>query len=150
MNLPDGAVAADGHPGWYRWDWVKSGEFAAVGVGELIFRAEAEGLGRCRWFPTSVHLNNKGAIHGGAMMSFIDMALFAGGYFAGMEPGYYVTLDCATRFIAPGKIDTPIDAVVKLVGQTRGGLAFLSGECEQDGETVSSFTGTLKRLKPRG
>ena len=35
-------------------------------------------------FPTEAHLNMGGSIHGGAVMSFIDMALFAGGRCAGM------------------------------------------------------------------
>ena len=84
-------------------------------------------------FPTEAHLNMGGSIHGGAVMSFIDMALFAGGRCAGMAEGHYVTLDCATHFIARGRIDVPLDAVVRLVGQTRGGHVFLSGHCEQDG-----------------
>jgi hypothetical protein len=79
-------------------------------------------------------------------MSFIDMSLFAGGRCAGMHEGHYVTLDCATHFIARGKIDVPLDAVVRLVGQTKGGHVFLSGYCEQDGVTTHSFTGTLKRV----
>ena len=50
------------------------------------------------------------------MLSFIDMALFAGGRCAGMGEGHYVTLDCATHFIARGEIGVPLDAVVRLVG----------------------------------
>ena len=30
-----------------------------------------------------------------------------------------------------------------------GGHVFFSGTCEQDGEPTHSFTGTLKRVKPR-
>ena len=85
-------------------------------------------------FPTTKHLNMGGSIHGGAVMSFIDMALFAGGRIAGMGEGHYVTLDCATHFIARGRIGVPLDAVVRLVGQTKGGHVFLSGHCEQDGQ----------------
>ena len=83
-------------------------------------------------------------------MSFVDMALFAGGRLLGMAEGNYVTLDCATHFIAPGSVDMPFDVIVRLVGETRGGMAFMSGHCEQDGRTTHSFTGTLKRIKPRG
>jgi acyl-coenzyme A thioesterase PaaI-like protein len=100
-------------------------------------------------FPTMKHLNMGGSIHGGAVMSFIDMALFAGGRIAGMGEGHYVTLDCATHFIARGRIDIPLDAIVRMVGQTKGGHVFLSGHCEQDGTTTHSFTGTLKRIRDR-
>lgn len=100
--------------------------------------------------PDESHLNMGGSLHGGAVMSFIDMALFAGGRCAGMAEGHYVTLDCSTRFLARGKIGIPLDAHVRLVRQTPGGLVFLVGHCEQEGEACYDFTGTLKRVTPRG
>ena len=57
-------------------------------------------------------LNMGGSIHGGAVMSFIDMAMFAGGRCAGMAEGHYVTLDCAVHFIARGRDGVPLDALV--------------------------------------
>ena len=48
-------------------------------------------------------MNMGGSIHGGAVMSFIDMAMFAGGLCAGMERGHYVTLDLTTHFLARGQ-----------------------------------------------
>ena len=42
-----------------------------------------------------------------------------------------------------------MDAVVRLVGETRGGHVFLSGHCEQGERTTHSFTGTLKRIRPK-
>ena len=69
-------------------------------------------------FPTEEHMNMGGSIHGGAVMSFIDMAMFAGGLCAGMERGHYVTLDLTTHFLARGKPGAPLDAHVELVKQT--------------------------------
>ena len=57
----------------------------------------------CRMFPTEDHMNMGGSIHGGAVMSFIDMSMFAGGLCAGMERGHYVTLDLTTHFLARGQ-----------------------------------------------
>ena len=91
-------------------------------------------------------LNMGGSIHGGAVMSFIDMAMFAGGRCAGMAEGHYVTLDCAVHFIARGRDGVPLDALVTLVSADPGGHVFLIGTCEQDGEPTHSFTGTLKRI----
>ena len=54
-------------------------------------------------FPTEAHMNMGGSLHGGAVMSFIDMAMFAGGLCAGMERGHYVTLDLTTHFLARGQ-----------------------------------------------
>ena len=145
MTLPAGAVEDSEHSGWYSWGDFPRGSFAAQ-TGRLLFRPDGERQARTRMFPTKMHLNMGGSIHGGAVMSFIDMSLFAGGHCAGMEEGHYVTLDCSTHFIARGRIGVPLDAIVRLVGQTRGGHVFLSGHCEQEGMPTHSFTGTLKRV----
>ena len=144
-RIPSGAVQHPDHDGWYHWPDIPPESFAGQ-TGVLLFRPEGAGA-RMRMFPTRLHLNNGGSVHGGAVMSFIDMALFAGMRCAGIDDGHYVTLDCATHFIARGKIDVPLDAVVRLVGQTKGGHVFLQGQCEQDGKPTHSFTGTLKRIR---
>jgi len=144
-RLPSSARPHPDHPGWHHWPDVPPDSFAGQ-TGLILFRTEGEDA-RVRMFPTNKHLNMGGSIHGGAVMSFIDMALFAGGRIAGMGEGHYVTLDCATHFIARGRIGVPLDAVVRLVGQTKGGHVFLSGHCEQDGVVSHSFTGTLKRIR---
>ena len=147
-RLPNGATEDSDHPGWYSWGEFPRGSFAGA-TGKLLFRPEGEGRARCRIFPTERHLNMGGSIHGGAVMSFIDMAMFAGGRCAGMAEGHYVTLDLTTHFIARGEIGKPLDANVELIRQTRS-LVFLQGTCSQDGETCYSFSGTLKRVKSRG
>ena len=148
MPLPSGVTEDSDHPGWHHWPDVPADSFAGQ-TGVILFRAEGD-LARVRMFPTARHLNMGGSIHGGAVMSFIDMALFAGGRIAGMGEGHYVTLDCATHFIARGRIDVPLDAIVRMVGQTKGGHVFLSGHCEQEGQPTHSFTGTLKRIRTNG
>ena len=144
-RVPSGAVPHPDHDGWLHWPDIPAESFAGQ-TGVLLFRPEGDGA-RMRMFPTARHLNNGGSIHGGAVMSFIDMALFAGMRCGGINDGHYVTLDCATHFIARGQIDTPLDAIVRLVGQTKGGHVFLQGQCEQDGQPTHSFSGTLKRIR---
>ena len=146
-RVPSTATPHPDYPGWYHWSDIPADSFAGQ-TGLILFRPEGDGA-RVRMFPTPFHLNMGGSIHGGAVMSFIDMALFAGGRCAGMSEGHYVTLDCATHFIARGRIGTPLDALLRVVGETRGGMVFLSGHCEQDGVTSHSFTGTLKRVRSR-
>ena len=148
LRLPDGVTEDLDNPGWYSWGEFPAGSFAGA-TGKLLFKPDGEGHARCRMFPTDAHLNLGGSIHGGAVMSFIDMALFAGGRCAGMEKGHYVTLDCAVHFVGRGRANVPLDAEVRLVKQTKGGHVFLIGTCEQDGEPTHSFTGTLKRVKSR-
>jgi acyl-coenzyme A thioesterase 13 len=141
---PAGAKPDPDHPGWYSWGDFPRGSFAAA-TGRLLFRPAGPKRGECRMFPTEAHQNMGGSIHGGAVMSFIDMAMFVGGRCAGMSEGHYVTLDLTTHFLARGQPGIPLDAHVELVRQTRG-HAFLQGIVIQEGEPCYSFTGTLKRV----
>jgi uncharacterized protein (TIGR00369 family) len=144
---PTGAREDPDHPGWLSYGDFTPGSFAAT-TGKLLFRPDGRGRGVCRMDVEERHLNLGGSIHGGAVMSFIDMALFAGGRCAGMSEGHYVTLDLTTHFIARGRAGLPLEAHVELVRQTRS-LAFMQGIVRQDGEPCYSFTGTLKRLRDR-
>lgn len=146
VPLPSGAVEDPDHPGWFTWNFER-GSFASA-TGKFLFKPDGPGRAITRIFPGDALLNMGGSIHGGAVMSFIDMSLFTGGRCAGMDEGHYVTLDCSVHFIGRGRAGTPLDAHLQLVKQTRGGHVFLIGTCEQDGEPTHSFTGTLKRVRP--
>jgi acyl-coenzyme A thioesterase PaaI-like protein len=148
-GLPSGARPDPDHEGWFSWGDFPRGSFAAQ-TGRLLFKPDGPGRAMTRMFPGEAHQNMGGSIHGGAVMSFIDMSLFAGGRCAGMAEGHYVTLDCHTRFVARGRIGVPLDAHVHLLKQTAGGLVFFEGHCEQEGEICYAFTGTLKRVTARG
>ena len=146
VRLPAGASEDEDHPGWYSWGEFPRGSFAGA-TGKLLFKPDGPGRARTRMFPTEAHLNMGGSIHGGAVMSFIDMSLFGGGRCAGMEEGHYVTLDCAVHFVGRGRAGIPLDAEVRLIRQTPGGHVFLQGICVQDGEPTHTFSGTLKRVR---
>ena len=145
VGVPSGAKPDVDNPGWFRWGDFPRSSFASA-TGRLLFRPDGPGRGVARMLPTEAHMNMGGSIHGGAVMSFIDMALFAGGRCAGMAAGHYVTLDLTTHFLARGQAGTPLDAHVELVRQTRS-LVFLQGVVRQGSEACYSFTGTLKRVR---
>ena len=142
--VPISASPDPDNPGWYSWGDFPRSSFAAA-TGRLLFKPDGPGRGLVRMFPTEDHMNMGGSIHGGAVMSFIDMAMFAGGLCAGMERSHYVTLHLTTHFLARGQAGSPLDAYVELVRQTRG-HAFLQGVVKQDGHNCYSFSGTLKRV----
>lgn len=96
-------------------------------------------------FPDERHTNLVGMIHGGATMTFIDMALFAGGVMTGANVGAAVTLDCSVQFLGPGRIGTPLDCEVELLRET-GRLACLRGRVLQGDDLVAAFTGTLRKV----
>ena len=131
------------HPGWGSWDLPEEGRFADT-LGKLLVRADGPGRARVRMFPGHRQSNLGDVMHGGAVMTFIDMALFAGGTLAGAEVAFAVTLDCATRFLAPARLGIPLDAEVERLRET-GRLVFLRGLLVQDGETIASFSGTLRK-----
>ena len=142
-----GAREDPDHPGWFSWIDLDPDSFAGQ-TGKLIFRPDGPGKGIVRMFPEARHLNLGGSLHGGMVMSFIDMALFGGGRCAGMSRAHYVTLDLTTKFMGRGEAGRPLDAHVELVRQTRS-LAFLQGIVRQDGAACYSFSGTLKKLRER-
>ena len=132
------------HPGWWSWELPDADRYNAT-IGKLLVRVDGPGRGRCRMFPDISHSNLGNVVHGGALMTFIDMAFFAGGHMAGMSDTAAVTLDCNVQFIGAAELDVPLDAVVELLRET-GKLAFYRGTCEQDGRTVAAFSGTLRKL----
>ena len=144
--LPNGATEDSDHPGWYSWGDFPQGSFAGA-TGKLLFKPDGERRARTRIFPDESMLNFGGSIHGGAVMSFIDMSLFAGGRCAGMEEGHYVTLDCSVHFVGRGRAGIPLEAEVRIVRQTPGGHVFMQGICTQEGDPTHSFSGTLKRVR---
>ncbi|MCW1381711.1 PaaI family thioesterase [Novosphingobium sp. KCTC 2891] len=136
-------------PGWLTWDLIDDTRFNACAIGKLIARLEdAPGGGRrarLRMFPERQHSNLLDAVHGGATLSLIDIALFTGmrlildGNAAGS-----VTLDLSTQFIGAGRLGEPLDAVVEVLRET-GRLVFLRGLVEQGDQTIAAFGGTIRK-----
>ena len=135
------------HPGWWTWDIAETPPGAArfnASIGRLLVRPDGEGRARCRMFPTVAQSNLGNVAHGGAILTFIDMAMFAGGYAAGADIAFSVTLDLSAQFLSPAEIEEPLDCTVELLRETKR-LAFLRGLVEQEGVIVASWSGTLRK-----
>ncbi|MGQ0588707.1 MAG: PaaI family thioesterase [Sphingosinicella sp.] len=132
------------HPGWWSWELAAEDRFNAV-IGKLLVRADGPGRAVCRMFPEVRHSNLGDMVHGGALLTFVDMALFAGGRLAGADVVRAVTLDLSTRFLAPGRIGVPLDAEVELLRETKR-LAFFAGRVVQEGELIAHFSGALRKM----
>jgi uncharacterized protein (TIGR00369 family) len=131
------------NPGWWTWTARDETRFNSV-IGKLLVRADGPGRASCRMFPEARHSNLGDMVHGGAILTFIDMAFFAGGRLAGVDVKSAVTQDCHVRFLAPGKIGVPLDAEVELLRET-GRLAVFHGKVVQGNEIVAAFSGTLRK-----
>ena len=134
---------APDHPGWFTWD-VAGPERFNNSIGPLLVRRGEDGRGWCRMFPAQPHSNLGNKVHGGALMTFVDMALYAGGAMAGANVAMAVTLDCSVQFLDAGELGEPLDAEVELLRET-GRLVFVRGRLLQGERLVASFSASLRK-----
>ena len=132
--------------GWVRWGRVPDGRFHDL-LGDLYFRVTANGV-ESRMNTDRQHSNSFGLLHGGFLMSFIDMAMFTiiAPRFGSGEGA--VTLSCATDFLTGGIPGQPIEARGEVLKET-GKLFFVRGLVTQRGDNVASFTGTMRKVSRR-
>lgn len=133
------------HPGWRRWQFSDPTRFNQL-MGPMMFRVDGT-VARVRWTPEHRHSNLSNHVHGGALLAFIDVSLFAAARgFGVITAGTAVTLDLNTQFIGGGAIDVPLEAQVELLKET-GRLLFLRGLVVQgEGEaTIAGFSGTIRK-----
>jgi acyl-coenzyme A thioesterase PaaI-like protein len=150
MTAPVFIYAPDpDNPGWHSWELSDQTRFNGV-LGKVIVRADPDGRQRVRCFPQHVHANMAEAIHGGALLAFIDVAMFAAARMHGMEQsGDAVTLDLSTQFIGAGQVGKPLDLVIDILRET-GRFVFVRGLVEQGDHLVASFAGTIRKpSRPR-
>jgi uncharacterized protein (TIGR00369 family) len=140
------------HPGWWTWDigeWPEGQERFNASIGKLLVRGDGTGRSVCRMFPNVAQSNLGNIVHGGAILTFIDMAMFAGGHLAGADIAYSVTLDLSAHFLSPARLGEPLDCSVELLRETKR-LAIMRGLVVQEEATVASWSGTLRKgLKTR-
>lgn len=86
-------------------------------------------------------------VHGGAMMTFADMALGCGASDA-LNGGHLVTVQLQYQFAGGVKLGQLITCEPELVRRTSS-LVFMRGLIKADGEVVGSAEGIFKALPPR-
>ncbi len=133
--------------GWYHWEPVDHFEEHA---GPFYVRPEHAGADAplvCAFVPEDKNRNGGGNVHGGALMTFADYALFtlAGGMAADVH-GVTATMNC--EFVGAAQVGRRLTARGEVV-RAGGSLIFVRGLIDDDGRTVLSFSGTIKRLKRR-
>lgn len=152
MNTPASAfvcVPDPANPGWNTWGLTDKGRFNDQVIGKLIVRREESATGRpvarVRMMPEPRHSNMLNSIHGGLIMGFSDIVLFAAFHLlTGGDADGSVTLDMHHQFLAPGKIDEPLDGVAEILRET-GRLVFIRGLIEQGDHQVAAFSATLRK-----
>lgn len=133
--------------GWTSWS--AGADPYETAIGPFCFRNESNGGVVCAFAPRREHLNGGGSIHGGALMSFADFALFAIAHNA-LAGAYAVTVTCNCEFLSAGQVDLVVEARGEVLRDTRS-LLFARGTMTQAGRPLLAFSGTLKKIvdKPR-
>lgn len=131
--------------GWKRWLPRHEGRFIDL-IGPFSFRELADGSVECRMETSLRHANGLGFLHGGYLMAYIDMALFAIAR-PKLAPGTGgVTLTCNTEFLGGGIPGEPIYAQGEVLRET-GKMLFLRGIVHQRDERVCAFSATLRKVQ---
>lgn len=135
------------NPGWMIWEITEEERFNQV-LGPFRVRKESDTIARCRIWPQRIHSNLADVVHGGVVMSFIDISLFAGSRMLGiLDAGRAVTVDLSCQFMAPGLLEKSLDSQVEILRET-GRLVFLRGLVLQGEVKIAAFSGTIRKVSP--
>jgi acyl-coenzyme A thioesterase PaaI-like protein len=142
-EAPSGPILLTEGPfaGWSTWS--AGGDPFETAIGPFCFKAEG-GRMRSAFQPRREHLNGGGAIHGGALMSFADFALFSIAHNA-LRDVRAVTLTCNCEFLSAGDLSAVVEAEGEVLRDTRS-LIFVRGMVTQASRPLLAFSGTLKKI----
>ena len=114
-------------------------------AGPFFWRREADGGIRCAFRAERRHMNAGGRMHGGCLMTFADMALFAiaRDQLAGAR-GVTVALD--NQFLDAGLEGELIEAT-GAVSRAGGSLVFARGQVTSGDRLLLTFSGVIKKLR---
>ena len=146
---PVPATEAGGEEGWYSWNLVDRTRYNTAVLGEMMVRREGDQC-RLRMFPERRHTNLVDNVHGATTLGLIDIALFATMHVCGSgSAGPSVTVELSTQFVGAGDPERELDAVTEIVRET-GRMLFLRGQVVQGEDVVASYSGIVRKMKPRG
>ena len=126
--------------GWSTWP----GEpFEHDTAGPFYMRQEEDGTMVAAFRAQRKHMNAGGVVHGGALMTFADFALFALAH-SGEDDGYGVTVAFTSEFLAGALEGELIEARGEVMGGGRS-ITFVRGVVTGNGRPVLNFSGTIKK-----
>ena len=126
--------------GWHTWP----GEpFEHDTAGPFYMRQDEDGKMVAAFRAQHKHMNAGGVVHGGALMTFADFALFALAH-SGEEDGYGVTVAFTSEFLAGALEGELIEARGEVMGGGKS-ITFVRGVITSNGRPVLNFSGTIKK-----
>lgn len=118
-------------------------------VGPFYYREEADGSYRCAFVADARHVNGGGFMHGGMLMTFADYALFVIARPALIpENAHAVTVSFNGDFTSSAYPGDFVEATGEIVHQTKN-MIFVRGTIFAADRTLMSFSGVIKKIRPR-
>ena len=109
-----------------------------------IFEQGPKGARHFAFIVDERHVNMRGVIHGGMLMSFADAVLGQAAWDA-CDHAACVTLNMQSQFIAPARAGDLVEVTPVLTRRTRS-LMFLRGDFTVGGETIYTVSSVWKLL----
>lgn len=109
-----------------------------------VFEQGEKGARRFAFIIDERHVNMRGVIHGGMLMTFADAALGQAAWDA-CDHANCVTLNMQTQFLAPAKAGDLVEVAPVLTRRTRS-LIFLRGDFTVGGEAIFIASSVWKIL----
>ncbi|ONF96538.1 PaaI family thioesterase [Sphingomonas jeddahensis] len=127
--------------GWLRWPGTDPFEDH---TGPFFARYDAGGVIECGFRPEAKNSNGGGNVHGGALLTFADFALFM--IASAVLPEFHgVTATLNAEFVGAARPSRLLTARGEVVKAGRS-LIFVRGTIDDEGAAVMSFSGVIKRI----
>jgi uncharacterized protein (TIGR00369 family) len=132
---------------WAGWrHWVGGDPYEDL-AGPFYFREDPERGMVCAFRAEQKHMNGGGFMHGGCMLTFADYSLFVIGR-AALKDAHAVTVSLNGEFVGPANVGDLVEATGEVV-RAGGSLVFLRGMISTGGRAMMTFSGVVKKTKPR-
>lgn len=115
--------------------------------GPFYFKQQPDGSYKCAFIAEAKHMNGQGNMHGGAMMTFADYAMFVVAKPA-IDGIPSVTVTCNSEFCSAAAVGEFIEATGNIVHET-GSMVFVRGHIYSGERTILNFSGVLKKIRLR-
>jgi uncharacterized protein (TIGR00369 family) len=136
QQVEDGEFA-----GWHRF--ATRDTFDEI-MGPFFFQRGPDGKARCAFRAQQKHMNAGGRMHGGALMTFADIALFMIAYET-MEGHRGVTVQLDSTFLDGAKVGDLVEASGE-VTRAGGSLVFVRGQINAGEKLLFTFSGVIKKF----
>jgi uncharacterized protein (TIGR00369 family) len=141
-GIPIELVKEGEFAGWHRFSTRDT--FDEI-MGPFYFTRGDDGRGRCAFRAGQKHMNAGGRMHGGALMTFADIALFMLAYET-MEGHRGVTVQLDSTFLDGAKVGDLVEASGEVTRAGRS-LVFVRGQITTGERLLFTFSGVIRKFE---